>query len=67
VHVGTDAKPLQPAAFRTAYGLEPGGATLVRPDGYIAWRAVTAPADPARALTTALADVSSAPHRAIRT
>ena len=36
------------------------GATLVRPDGYIAWRAVTAPADPARALTTALAAVSQA-------
>jgi 2-polyprenyl-6-methoxyphenol hydroxylase-like FAD-dependent oxidoreductase len=67
VHVGTDAKPLQPAAFRTAYGLESGGATLVRPDGYIAWRAVTAPADPAWTLTTALADVSSAPQRATRT
>jgi len=66
VQVGTDATPVEPAAFLTAYGLQPGGATLVRPDGYIAWRAVTAPADPAQALTTALAEVSAAPARAAR-
>jgi putative polyketide hydroxylase len=66
VQVGTDVKPVQPTAFLTAYGVEPGGATLVRPDGYIAWRAVTAPAGPARALTTALAQVSSAPDLAAR-
>jgi putative polyketide hydroxylase len=66
VQVGTDVKPVQPTAFLTAYGVEPGGATLVRPDGYIAWRAVTAPADPARALTTALAQVSSALDRPAR-
>jgi putative polyketide hydroxylase len=46
VHVGTDAKPAEAAAFKTAYGLQPGGATLVRPDGYIAWRSVTAPPTP---------------------
>jgi hypothetical protein len=44
VHVGTDAEP---AAFKTAYGLQPGGATL-RPDGYIARRSVTAPGQPRR-------------------
>jgi hypothetical protein len=54
VHIGTDAKPVEPAAFQTAYGLEPEGAALVRPDGYIAWRAVTGPADPAQALTAKL-------------
>ncbi len=64
VQVGADVKPVEPAAFRSGYGLESGGATLVRPDGYIAWRAVTAPADPARTLTAALASVSSAPGRA---
>lgn len=64
VQVGADVKPVEPAAFRSGYGLESGGATLVRPDGYIAWRAVTAPADPARTLTAALAGVSSAPGRA---
>lgn len=35
------------------YGLEPGGAVLVRPDGHIAWRSVTEPVDPARVLAEA--------------
>ncbi len=62
VHIGTDAKPVEPNAFRTAYGLEPAGAALVRPDGYIAWRTVTAPADPARALNTALMATAMPTH-----
>jgi hypothetical protein len=53
-------KPIEPLAFQTTYGVTPDGATLVRPDGYIAWRAVTAPTDPAPALTTALGRVSCA-------
>jgi 2-polyprenyl-6-methoxyphenol hydroxylase-like FAD-dependent oxidoreductase len=64
-HIGTDARPVEPTDFPAAYGLEPGGAVLVRPDGYIAWRSVTAPADPERALATALADVSAAADRAV--
>jgi len=33
-------------AFATAYGLGPDGASLVRPDGFVAWRSTTAaPAD----------------------
>ena len=47
-----DAEP-----FAEAYGLTAGGATLVRPDGFVAWRS-QGPADRdelARALTTALA------------
>ncbi|GAB3481630.1 FAD-dependent monooxygenase [Amycolatopsis cihanbeyliensis] len=54
VHIGADAKPVEPNAFRTAYGLESDGATLVRPDGYIAWRTSTAPPDPIHALDAAL-------------
>ncbi|TDP97530.1 FAD-dependent monooxygenase [Labedaea rhizosphaerae] len=46
---------------RAAFGLNPGGASLVRPDGYIAWRAVDAPADRRAALGSALAEVSAAP------
>ena len=45
------------APFAKAYGLSAGGATLVRPDGVIAWRA-RCPAgreEVARALATALA------------
>ena len=32
------------------YGLEPGGAALIRPDGHIAWRAVTQPPSPRETL-----------------
>jgi putative polyketide hydroxylase len=39
VTASTDVRPVQPAAFRTAYGLEPGGATLVR-------RTATLPGEP---------------------
>ncbi len=40
-----------------AYGLQTSGASLVRPDGFVAWRAPTAPADPAAALADALSRV----------
>jgi 2-polyprenyl-6-methoxyphenol hydroxylase-like FAD-dependent oxidoreductase len=41
--------------FAKAYGLGAGGATLVRPDGVIAWRAREATDDPGGALGAALA------------
>jgi putative polyketide hydroxylase len=41
-------------AFAAAYGLSSSGATLIRPDGFVAWRARSAPDDPARAITSAL-------------
>jgi hypothetical protein len=45
--------------FAEAYGVEPGGATLIRPDGFVAWRARgPAPAgehEAGRALGAALA------------
>ena len=50
--VRRDADP--DGAFATAFGLEDGGAALVRPDGVVAWRTVGLPADPAAALTTAI-------------
>jgi putative polyketide hydroxylase len=37
-----------------AYGVETGGAVLVRPDGYVAWRVASPPTDPARALADAV-------------
>jgi 2-polyprenyl-6-methoxyphenol hydroxylase-like FAD-dependent oxidoreductase len=37
------------------YGIEPDGAVLVRPDGFVAWRARSAPPDPSASLRTALA------------
>ena len=39
-------------AWQAAYGVGPDGAVLVRPDGFIAWRCASAPAD----LRAALAD-----------
>jgi putative polyketide hydroxylase len=40
--------------FAAAYGLTASGAVLVRPDGFVAWRAKSAPHDPKRALAGAL-------------
>jgi hypothetical protein len=42
-------------SFADAYGLEAGGAVLVRPDGVVAWRSRTAPADHGRVLAAAVA------------
>ncbi len=39
------------------YGLEASGASLIRPDGFVAWRTPTAPADPAGELTGVLRKV----------
>jgi putative polyketide hydroxylase len=60
VHVGIDARPLKPNAFQVSYGIGSDGATLVRPDGYIAWRSQAAPTDPALVLTSALAQAAFA-------
>ncbi|WP_228002294.1 FAD-dependent monooxygenase [Nocardia australiensis] len=64
IGIGTDTKPAEANAFRTAYGIEPDGATLVRPDGYIAWRSVTVSADPTQALATALNAIAVPTHTA---
>ncbi|MBT2233934.1 FAD-dependent monooxygenase [Nonomuraea sp. NEAU-A123] len=40
--------------LRDVFGLTDGGATLVRPDGYLAWRARSTPTDPTGTLTHAL-------------
>ncbi len=47
---------LRPAdALRRAFGLRAGGASLIRPDGVIAWRAIELAGDPAAVLAAALA------------
>ncbi len=38
-----------------SFGITPTGATLIRPDGFVAWRAPTLTPDPTRDLTAALA------------
>jgi len=51
---GRDFLPPSPEAFQEAFGIGPTGATLIRPDGYVAWRATELPNDPSRALSDAL-------------
>jgi putative polyketide hydroxylase len=48
-----------PRPFPVAYGLTCDGASLIRPDGYIACRWTTAPDDPLQALTEALGHVAA--------
>jgi 2-polyprenyl-6-methoxyphenol hydroxylase-like FAD-dependent oxidoreductase len=43
--------------FEAAYGVSPGGAVLVRPDGFVAFRSRDAVADPAETLSAALRSV----------
>jgi 2-polyprenyl-6-methoxyphenol hydroxylase-like FAD-dependent oxidoreductase len=47
--------------FVTSYGIGPGGAVLVRPDGVIAWRARTAAEDPETTLHEAVSAVLCRP------
>jgi 2-polyprenyl-6-methoxyphenol hydroxylase-like FAD-dependent oxidoreductase len=50
---GTDIQDPE-AAFAQAYGLSDDGALLVRPDGFVAWRAKSVVGDPEKALGRAL-------------
>lgn len=45
------------SAFAAAYDISPTGAVLVRPDGFVAWRAKSLAGDPGAALTQALTRV----------
>ena len=40
--------------FAGSYGIGTGGASFVRPDGFVAWRSTAAPADARAALADAL-------------
>ncbi|WP_437317517.1 hypothetical protein [Sorangium sp. So ce385] len=63
VRIGAEVRPVEERALRKAFGLGAGGASLVRPDGHVAWRSIDLPADPRGALADALAQVSSAARR----
>jgi len=54
----TQIEPVDPRAFLSAFGIAPSGASLVRPDGYIAWRAKELPANPVEALRKVLKAVA---------
>jgi len=42
--------------FTRAFGIENAGATLIRPDGFVAWRSATSANDPMSELTAALSE-----------
>jgi 2-polyprenyl-6-methoxyphenol hydroxylase-like FAD-dependent oxidoreductase len=49
--IGKDTEISDPdGSWHAAYGIEPGGAVLVRPDGYVAWRSRNGVANPEAAL-----------------
>ena len=45
--------------WASLYEVDLSGAVLVRPDGHVAWRTRTTPADPAREITDALTTITS--------
>ncbi len=45
------------AGFLQAYGLPAAGAALIRPDGFVAWRATSPPGDPEAAMASALRSI----------
>jgi hypothetical protein len=51
--VGRDLED-RDGAFEQAFGITSSGASLVRPDGFVAWRSPAAATDPARTLRSAL-------------
>ncbi|MDF3299896.1 FAD-dependent monooxygenase [Streptomyces tropicalis] len=55
--VGAEEPAVTAERFLARYGVGASGAVLVRPDGFVAWRAPALPGDPAAALATALAHV----------
>lgn len=63
LRVGVDLLLTNAVSFRQAFGVGPGGATLIRPDGVIAWRSVELVLDPTRTLSEALGTTSSAVRR----
>jgi putative polyketide hydroxylase len=60
VRIGVDVAPADPEALRAAFGFGSDGASVVRPDGYVAWRATKLPTNAVDALSSAFARVASA-------
>lgn len=60
LRIGGDVRPDDPEVFGRMFGVGPGGASLIRPDGYVAWRSAELPEDATGALTGALAKAACA-------
>jgi len=52
-----DAHVIQSDKFAASYGIGDNGAVIVRPDGFVAWRAKAITSDPERTVATALTTV----------
>ncbi|HKH73075.1 MAG TPA: FAD-dependent monooxygenase, partial [Vicinamibacterales bacterium] len=52
-----DAHVIQSDKFATAYGIGDNGAVIVRPDGFVAWRAKEITSDPGRTVANVLTTV----------
>lgn len=63
IEIGSDVTLKDDNAFQAAFGIDHDGAALIRPDGYIAWRAINAPDDISAALSSAYAAVASSSAR----
>ena len=48
--IGLDVHTIEQPEFSEAYGIQPSGAVLVRPDGFVAWRAKSAEGAPSAVL-----------------
>ncbi len=55
--LGITAHDIGDSEWATTHGVDETGAVLVRPDGYIGWRSSTITADPAAALSQAMASI----------
>lgn len=58
VQVGKDISPADGDIFQRAFGVTGTGASLVRPDGYIAWRTLHMPSDAVKVLRNAFAQAA---------
>ncbi|OZJ02556.1 hypothetical protein BZG36_04329 [Bifiguratus adelaidae] len=58
--VGANVKFSNNKEFQHAFGVGPTGASLIRPDGYIAWHSPDLPSDALQVFTTAFAQVTCA-------
>lgn len=60
LRIRVDFNPSNPEAFRAAFGQGTAGASLIRPDGYVAWRSIDPPDVPLSTVSDALGRASSA-------
>lgn len=65
VTIGQDGVTDADGTFHDVYGIEPGGAVLIRPDDIVAWRSIGGAGDPAAELRTAMTTVLAVPAHAM--